>query len=148
MFTTRITKCETHYMFLQPRCGLKTGSLSKYKHIYRKGNIKDIKGGETTRKMQSGSCYGKTSQDYNIIPTDLDIMVRPLVKYPGPHKGNCPSLQVFFYPRRAKRSQVALNRRGQQNKKPEKKKGASNSGPEAVQEPGQWKPSTEPFPKV
>ncbi|XP_061445398.1 large ribosomal subunit protein eL21-like [Rhineura floridana] len=81
MTNTKGKRRGAHYMFSRPFCKHDVVPLATCMHIYKKGNVVDIKGMGTVQKGMPHKCYhGKTARVYNITQHAVGIIVNKRVK--------------------------------------------------------------------
>ncbi|XP_055989180.1 60S ribosomal protein L21-like [Sorex fumeus] len=81
MTNTKGKRRGTCYMFSRPFRKHGVAPLATYMHIYKKGDIVDIKGMGTVQKGMPHKCYnGKTGRVYNVTRHAFGIVVNKQVK--------------------------------------------------------------------
>ncbi|CAI5775046.1 RL21 protein [Podarcis lilfordi] len=81
MTNTKGKRRGTRYMFSRRFCKHDVVPLATHMHIYKKGDIVDIKGMGTIQKGMPYKCYyGKTGRVYNITQHAVGIIVNKKLK--------------------------------------------------------------------
>ncbi|XP_055994474.1 60S ribosomal protein L21-like [Sorex fumeus] len=113
----------THYMFSGPFRKHGVVPLAIYMHIYKKGDIVDIKGMGTVQKGMPHKCYyGKTIRVYSVTQHAVGLVVNKLVKRKVPAK----RINVCIEHIKQSESRDSFLKRVKEND--QKKKEAKNNG--------------------